>query len=99
MDNYEPLNRVFGNAMFQARSGKGCERHASGESVYNQPAMVIGRWVKGSPAAGPLQQAIKKARESVRLDTKDAIHELHGAINYLAFAVLILEEELEHESA
>lgn len=42
----------------------------------------------------PLGQAVKKIYESQRLPTKQpAIAELLGAINYIAAAVIVLEEK------
>ena len=38
-------------------------------------------------------QAMKKAQESSRMEPDRAIAELLGAINYLASAVLIIEEQ------
>jgi hypothetical protein len=101
MDNrYEQLDRVIKEATDQAKSGKGCERHATGEPFENQKICVISRWLKGSTAAGPLFQAAKKIFESATLEREynvtghqRAIHELQGAINYLAAAILLMEED------
>lgn len=42
---------------------------------------------------GDVFQAAKKAIESTRLPTDRAIHELHGAIVYLAAAVIVLQRQ------
>jgi len=92
-DPYFSLKRVLEEASEQAISGKGRERHASEEPYEQQKICTITRWVRLSPVAGPLFQAIKKAVESSRLDAEHAIFELQGTINYLAAAIIVLEEE------
>lgn len=92
-DPYHSLRRVLREASEQASLGKGKERHASSENFEEQKICVINRWIKGSPVAGCLFQAIKKSVESSRLSPSRAIHELRGAINYLAAAIILLEEE------
>lgn len=100
MDDYIALERVLRDALKQASHGKGNDRHYMGERFEDQKIMVIARWVSGGLAAGPLQQAIKKCAESVAIEKFDrfngihrAIDELRGAINYIAAAILILEEK------
>jgi len=85
--------------MQQATEGKGNERHATGERFQDQKIMVIARWLGKSVAGGPLFQAAKKIFEAATLEqlypttgVDRAIHELRGAINYLAAAILLLEE-------
>jgi hypothetical protein len=97
VDNYGSLKRVLADAMLQAKSGKGKERHADEEPFENQKICVINRWLKDSPVAGPLFQAVKKTIESSRLPGERAIDELRGAINYLAAAIILLEEQLPPE--
>lgn len=89
---YAKLEAELQSALEQASKGKGKERHADGEPFEQQKICVIGRWVSGSPAAGPLQQAVKKAVESARLGPEAAIRELDGAINYLCAAKILLRE-------
>jgi hypothetical protein len=91
-DRYNALARILGDAMNQASSGKGKERHADGERFENQKICVINRWLHGSPIAGPLFQAVKKAVESSRMTYDAAIRELYGSINYIAAGILLLEE-------
>jgi hypothetical protein len=55
---------------------------------------VINRWIKDSPVAGTLFQAVKKTVESSRMTPDAAIRELYGAINYLSAGILLLEEIL-----
>jgi hypothetical protein len=91
--NYDELRRVLKGAYDQAATGKGKERHATDEAFEDQKICVISRWISGSPVAGVLFQAIKKAIESSRLPKDRAIRELQGAINYLAAAIILLEEQ------
>lgn len=92
-EGYDRLAQVLFKALDQAASGKGKERHSSGEPFEDQPICVIARWVG---VGGTLFQAIKKARESVRLlqlkGPEAAIFELYGAINFLAASIIVLEE-------
>jgi hypothetical protein len=69
--------------------GKGAERHADGKPFDCQPMMEIGRMVGIGFTLG---QAMKKAQEASRMDNDAAKRELLGAINYLAGAYLLLEE-------
>jgi hypothetical protein len=92
VDKYGSLKRVLVDAMLQAKSGKGKERHADDEPFENQKICVINRWLHGSPIAGPLFQAVKKTVESSRMNYDAAIRELYGAINYIAAGIILLEE-------
>jgi hypothetical protein len=91
-NRYKELERILLDAMEQASGGKGKERHADGEAFENQKICVINRWLKGSPVAGALFQAVKKAVESSRMTPDAAIRELYGSINYLAAGIRLLEE-------
>ena len=87
---YDSLAQVLKEALLQAAEGKGRERHAVGDTPFEeQPICFISRQVGIGFALG---QAIKKAIESQRLDTEAAVRELLGAINYLAAAVIIRRE-------
>jgi hypothetical protein len=88
-DGYFPLFDVLREALNQAQVGKGAERHGNGESFMEQPALTITRAVG---LGFPLGQAMKKIQESQRMDTDAAKRELLGAINYLAAAILFLDE-------
>lgn len=88
-EGYEALAYVLEKALNQAAHGKGKERHATGEPFDQQPICAITRRVG---FGYPLGQAEKKIEESQRLDTDASIFELLGAINYLAAAVICLEE-------
>jgi len=89
---YKKLGEALAGAKDQAEYGKGLERHADGENFEHQKICVIGRWLRHSPVAGPLQQAVKKIVESSGFTPTRAIHELQGAINYAAAAIVLLKE-------
>lgn len=86
---YEPLAAVLDEALAQAQSGKGKERHASGEPFLGQPIISICEELGSGQFA--IGQAAKKSRESLRLPPDRARRELLGAINYLAAAVLVID--------
>lgn len=90
-DGYYPLFAVLNDALNQAQAGKGHERHASADDqpFTDQPVLTISRAVG---LGFPLGQAMKKIQECQRMDTDAAKRELLGAINYLAAAVLFLDE-------
>ncbi|MBR4422624.1 MAG: hypothetical protein IKS68_00215 [Mailhella sp.] len=92
---YEILCEVLGEAVEQASKGKGKERHArDGEAYESQIICEVARRVG---LGYPLGQACKKIYESQRLDPERGIAELLGAINYLAAAVIVMQEEVGEE--
>ena len=87
---YFSLSEVFEEAYKQASEGKGHERHASeGESFEDQPICEMARRLGHS---GPLYQAVKKIYESQGLAGEKGVHELLGAINYIAAAIIVRRE-------
>ncbi len=89
---YAALANVLDQALAQAQSGKGLERHAGGgEAFEDQQIVQLGEWM-GSTAFA-IGQACKKSIESTRLAPDRAIAELLGAINYLAAAVVMLDRK------
>ena len=86
---YERLWEVLKGAHDQAAIGKGKVRHASGEPFHEQPIVLN---TKGYGLGFATGQAAKKVLESHRLDRQAAIHELRGAINYIAAAIIALED-------
>jgi hypothetical protein len=94
MDNFDNpywiLKDTLMRAYWQAERGKGRERHAEKDEPFeSQKVCEITRRVG---LGFPLGQAIKKAEESLRLDTEAGVAELFGAINYLAAAIIVMEE-------
>jgi hypothetical protein len=88
---YNKLERVLTRAKGQASEGKGKQRHAKeGEPFEKQKICEITRRVG---IGYPLGQAIKKVIESDRLSTEAGVAELLGAINYIAAAVIVMEEK------
>lgn len=93
-DNYSSLIGIMLEALDQASKGKGLERHANEEIPFENQTICILRRSKLSFTSG---QAVKKIIEARRLEDlkgkEAAIHELLGAINYIAAEVIILKEE------
>lgn len=90
-DDYDLLMDVFGRAINQASKGKGKERHAKdGMRFEDQPICQIGREFGHGFNLG---QARKKMQESLRLSRESAVFELLGAINYIASAIILIEED------
>lgn len=92
-DNYQRLRGVFDGALDQASSGKGYERHADGQPFERQEICENTRAVG---LGFPLGQARKKIKESLRLlesrGQAAAVNELYGAINYVAAAIIVIED-------
>lgn len=93
---YKELVMVLKRAYNQAAIGKGKERHANDRRFIDQPILTIARLLGSNH--GQLQQAMKKIQESTRLKPDMAVAELLGAINYLAAAVIIIDEQIIKES-
>lgn len=91
---YEPLRKVLLLAFEQAAYGKGKDRHTNrGEHPFvDQPICQIQRLFSSDYAFG---QAAKKMEESKRLPKDAALAELLGAINYIAAAYIVREEQDE----
>ena len=94
---YEGLLRVLMNAFDQAASGKGKDRHCIGAEYFEDQVCCEGARRFGPGA--PMFQAWKKTDEAMRMEPEAAIHELRGAINYNAAAIIILEEQIEERAA
>ena len=97
---YEVLAKVLVDALDQAQWGKGAKRHGNTimglEDFQHQPLLEI---TNRLGLGFPLGQAVKKIYESQRggLDKLASRAELHGAIIYLAAAILHLEVEIPGE--
>ena len=98
---YDALIHVFLDAVDQAATGKGRERHATNEPFQKQ-LICAGARLYGTGA--PLFQAHKKIQEASRLSEfppdqngrtgpERAVHELLGAMVYAAAAVIVLREQ------
>lgn len=88
--NYAGLNRVLNAALLQAASGKGQERHNPQKLSFERQHIVdAGLELHSNHFA--LGQALKKIKESASLKPQQAVHELLGAINYIAAAIITLE--------
>lgn len=87
---YHGLLAVLVDALDQAQSGKGAERHGQDKPFEEQPMQKLIELHGRGFAYG---QAGKKAQESERLEYLAARRELLGAIVYLAGAVINLDKE------
>ena len=90
---FYPLRDVFIQAEAHAR-GKGVERHAlnANQPFDKQPICDIARQLG---LGAPLGQAMKKVLESQKLMKFPGLAkaELLGAINYIAAAIIVLDEQ------
>ena len=82
---YDVLAHELHEAFKQSAHGKGKERHANGRPFDRQPILELTRLYGAGFSAG---QAAKKTQEALgmanRGEIERAIHEVHGAIVYLA---------------
>lgn len=88
MKGYEKLDDVLARAFKQASQGKGKERHANDLPFHEQPMQQVNRMVGVGFSHG---QAIKKIVESQNMPPEQAVHELLGAICYLAGSIITIE--------
>lgn len=87
---YTALRKVLDDAIAQASSGKGHERHDNGRAFEEQTICWVNRELGSADFARG--QACKKTLESARLGPEAAEKELLGAINYLAAAIIQIRE-------
>ena len=92
---YISLGLVLQSALEQASKGKGKERHAESDELFEN--QIICEVARRTGTGFCLGQAVKKIYESQRLDGIAGVNELLGAINYIAAAVIVAKEELEDE--
>jgi len=90
-ENYESLHRVLMQALDQAQSGKGKERHADGNRFENQPICVIGRRKGYGFTEGQVWKKILEVDNLLTIDAK--IREMLSIIVYAAADIILLEEE------
>ena len=89
---YDSLYKVLIAAYNQAANGKGKERHQLNDEEHfeEQKICEIARRLSVDYNLG---QAVKKIYESKRLADGRDIAELYGAINYIAAAIIVKQEE------
>lgn len=88
---YERLVNVFFRAVNQTARGKGLQRHGDGNNFEKQQICMIPK-IQGSIDFNT-GQAIKKCFEVNKLDgNNEKIEELLGALNYIAAAIICLED-------
>lgn len=91
---YESLTDVLKRAFVQAAITKGAERHADNRAFDDQPMQHIAR---RRGIGFILGQADKKSEEAQgmlsRGEREKAVHELLGAIVYLAGAIIFIEKD------
>ena len=92
---YDSLYKVLLAAYNQASNGKGKERHQLNNEEYfeDQKICEIARRLSVDYNLG---QAVKKIYESKRLTDGRDIAELYGAINYIAAAIIVKQEEKQN---
>lgn len=89
---YWMLQKILMEAFQQASEGKGKERHAEKDERFED--QQICEITRRCGMGFPLGQAVKKIQETKKLDTSaKRIHELLGAINYIAAAILVDREK------
>ena len=94
---YDSLYKVLLAAYNQASNGKGKERHQlnDDEPFENQKICEIARRLSADYNLG---QAVKKIYESKRLADGRDIAELYGAINYIAAAIIVKQENKNNDN-
>ncbi len=86
-EGYLELWDILGASFDFAASGKGHQRHGQDGTPWNEQRHV--RIGKALGLGFALGQAMKKVEESTGMDWDAAERELHGAITYLASAILL----------
>ena len=94
-ENYLVLHRVLHDALDQAASGKGKDRHAMGEPFEEQLMCLLARQLGPQ---GPAFQVCKKVVEACRLPYPAHVREVLGAINYAAGMVIEMERKANEGS-
>lgn len=87
----DSLKRILNNAYNQSAKGKGIERHGATGKTFDQQ-QIVSFGVTTKSINYNIGQANKKILEALNLPAAKAIHELLGAINYVAGAIAILEK-------
>lgn len=94
--DYRSLEQVLQMALEQASRGKGRERHANGQPFEEQRMQTISDLLRSS--RGMAFQTIKKVTEALDMEEPERrIHELLGAIVYIAGIVVREQRDLQEE--
>ncbi|MGH2959481.1 MAG: hypothetical protein ACRDKE_07730 [Solirubrobacterales bacterium] len=97
---YEPLAQILDDALEQAQTGKGHERHAEdGQPWLEQPVFDIPRALEEFGPGVSAGQFAKKMHEAWRLPHPARRREILGAINSLAALVRLADEEADRDRA
>lgn len=89
---YESLQSVLQRAYDQAARTKGAERHANNLPFHEQPMQTVAAAHGVGFLLGQVSKKIQEAQGMLgRGETAKAVHELLGAINYTAGAVVFAE--------
>lgn len=89
---YETLASVLHRAYAQAAEGKGKERHADDKPFDRQPMQLIADRRGIGFILGQADKKSEEAQGMLERDERDrAIHELLGAIVYLAGSIIYIE--------
>lgn len=97
---YESLANVLHRAFQQAADGKGAERHANALPFDQQPMQSIAQKHGVGFLLGQADKKTFEAHGMVKRQQEDrAVHELLGAINYLAGAIIFIEGQAQNEDA
>lgn len=92
-EGYDALLIALTRALHQAQEGKGVQRHGNGLPFKDQPIMAITRRRGFGFPFGQIEKKIDEAEGMIaRNELNAAEAELLGAINYLAAAVLRINE-------
>ena len=91
---YTTLADILTRAYNQAAKGKGADRHANELPFDKQPMQTIAAKHGVGFLLGQADKKIAEAHGMLRRDEQDkAVHELLGAINYVAGAILFTEAQ------
>lgn len=88
MREKETLEKSALECVHVLTDGKGAERHATTDSIWDQPWY----WIERNIHSFALAQAVKKIHESQRFGTKERqVRELQGAVGYLLLKIQELQ--------
>ena len=89
VEGYESLHSVLSEALHQAQSGKGAERHANSKPFIDQPMQTIAERRGIGFLLGQVDKKTEEAQGMLERGEIDAWErEILGAINYLAGSII-----------